>query len=302
MDNASSPLLSSLFFASHRPFNDVLWARLFISLITLTLSLGGLIVWEVKRSHAIEVYTDTDWLDDASHCLNSGPLSHSSIPDELDARDKEGGLPHGMSLSYVFLSSTALIGSYIAASTLLSSLFLILLQVAPSFVVFSSVLSTQVLFPLILAYYASEAGLSSLAFALLLTSAILGTLYIVNSGSIRLVARLFGVSAQALGGNPGLILLLLGIKIGLICFTLVVSIFSICAAASGHAVPNPSVSVIGGDGHCLGIEQQHVSCCKWEQSTWVLYYLELSAFTLAWVSLFVYELKLFTIGGMISSW
>ena len=311
MDNASlgAPLLSSLFFASHRPFNDVIFGRIFLSLVTLTLFLGSFLVWGVKRSHAIDVYTDTDWLDDASHCMKPGPGSPplaASIPRDdylLYARSSrdQGSLPHGMSLEYVFLSSAALIGSYIAASTLLSSLFLILLQVAPWLVVWSVVLSSQILFPLVLAYYSSSAGYTSLAVILLTTSVFLAIIYIFNSGSISLVGKLFGVSAHALGSNPGLILLLIGIKVGLICFTLLIAMFTICAAASGRAVPNPSVSVID-DGHCLGIEKQHVSCCRWEQSSWVPYYLILSAFTLAWVSLFVSELKLFTIGGMISSW
>lgn len=305
MDNAS-PLLSSLFFASHRPYNDVICGRILLSFVALTLCLGAMIFVEVKRSHAIDVYTDTDWLDDASHCLKSPSTQphFDSIPtlNLFSSSRDQGSLPHGMSLSYVFLSSTALIGSYIAASTLLSSLFLILLQVAPSFVVWSVIFSSQILFPLVLAYFASEAGHTTPALILVVASVTLGILYIVNSGSISLVARLFGVSAQALGGNPGLILLLVGIKISLICFTLIIALFGICAAASGHAVPNPSVSVVGDDGHCLGIEMQHVSCCRWEQSSWVPYYLTLSAFTLAWVGLLVYELKLFTIGGTISSW
>lgn len=185
----------------------------------------------------------------------------------------------------MLLSSTALIGSFIAASALLCSFFLCLLQVAPSFVVWFSLFISQIAFPLALAYYAAAAGNTGLAIIILISTIVLGILYVFNAESIRLVSRLLGVSAHALSVNPGLLLLLIGVKISLICFTLLIAVFSVSAAARGRALPNHSVSVIGEDGHCLGLEKQHVPCCVWQSSSLTPYYLLLSSFTLVWVNL-----------------
>ena len=97
-DNAESsqvPLLSSAFFASHRTVNDVYWGRSLLLFVSLTLGIGSLLLLDVKRSHAIDVYTDTDWLEEASHCVLRGGAPQLQVaPTTILSYPKE--LPHGM--------------------------------------------------------------------------------------------------------------------------------------------------------------------------------------------------------------
>lgn len=289
------PLLSSAFFASTtRPYRDLIFRRIFISLVALTFALGSLFIGVCIRQHAVQVFSDGDgWLDVASHC----GLEHSSPPISYQAKDK---LPHGMTVFYILISSAGLIFSAIAAAALLALLALTLLQVAPLTVVWLS-LGSQIAAPLILALFASEMGMTNLSFFLLILAATIAISCYVNSDSIGIVARLCGVAAACLGANPGLLLMLLTIKICLLIFTMVIGIFSLAAFVSGSAVPNPLIALV--DGHsCFGMGKNHVPCCIWISDPFVPYYLTLSSLTLIWVTLVAFEIKVFTVGGTVSQW
>lgn len=265
-----------------RKCRDSLWSLVFLACFAFCV-IGGLYGF-VNRNPNFYKY-DKDYVNDIKHCPLKGDRSLLEEDDEL---------------GILITRSWWLVFGGIAGSFFMGLAYLTLFRKYAHFMV-SLTVNFQIALPAVVGVGLLFSGAALPALGMLLVACLFAVVFYLFRTQLDLCTKLLAVTSTALKDNPGMILFVVLLKLALLLISIPLLVLLAVSFQNGALVRNPAIAELKGS-TCLDSDGAELTCCIFENDSWVLPYVALSAFVLLWTLKLGFEIRLFTITGCVSQW